>query len=229
MRFQCPACGFKGGVRMPAHLPKGKTVRMRCSRCKKSFPLSLGKLFPQKYPAGYQALVPDSLDCSGTRVGDLWLETAGSRNGGIPVLAFAPHPSLPHDVMHDLLDSFGDYFRICYIEFPGTRRNPQEPGKRPYSAVFSNLSCSGGCESPPRFGRLGCSCRTGSPLCRKSLSPVDHPETRVRQNRNTSTSKSRRFAGGAASGCLELQFAAAPPSRSGKDPLSRIPPGRVES
>jgi pimeloyl-ACP methyl ester carboxylesterase len=66
------------------------------------------------------------------------LESIGSRNGGIPLLVFPPHPSLPHDVMHDLLDSFGEYFRICYVEFPGTRRNPQEPGNRPYSAVFSD-------------------------------------------------------------------------------------------
>ena len=136
MRFQCPACGFSGGVRIPAHLPKGKTVRIRCSRCSKPFPLSLGKLFPQEYPVGYQALVPDSLGCSGTRVGGLWLETVGSRNGGTPLLALPPHPSLPHDVMHDLLDSYGEYFRICYVEFPGTRRNPQDPGNQSYSAVL---------------------------------------------------------------------------------------------
>jgi len=136
MRFRCPACGFNGGVRIPAHLPKGKTVRIRCSRCNKPFPLSLGKLFPQEYPAGYQALVPDSLGCSGTKEGELWLESAGSRNGGMPVIAFPPHPSLPHDVMHDLLDSFGEYFRICYVEFPGTRRNPRDPGNRSYSTIF---------------------------------------------------------------------------------------------
>jgi pimeloyl-ACP methyl ester carboxylesterase len=136
MRFQCPACGFNGGVRIPAHLPKGKTVRIRCSRCNKPFPLSLGKLFPQEYPAGYQALVPDSLGCSGTRVGGLWIESVGSRNGGLPVLVFPHHPSLPHDVMHDLLDSFQEYIRICYVEFPATRRNPQNPGNRSYSAVF---------------------------------------------------------------------------------------------
>lgn len=123
---------------MPAHLPKGKTVQIRCSRCKKPFLLSLGKLFPQEYPAGYQALVPDSLGCSGTRVGELWVESTGSRNGGTPVLVLPSHPSLPHDAMHDLMDPFGDYFRICYVEFPGTRRNPQEPDKRSYSAVFSD-------------------------------------------------------------------------------------------
>jgi pimeloyl-ACP methyl ester carboxylesterase len=137
MRFQCPACGFNGGVRMPAHLPKGKTVRIRCSRCKKPFPLSLGKLFPQEYPAGYQALVPDSLGCSGTKVGRLWVETVGSREDGLPVVVFPAHPSLSHDVMHDLMDSFEEYFRICYLEFPGTRRNPQGPENLSYGAVFS--------------------------------------------------------------------------------------------
>ena len=137
MRFQCPSCGFSGGVRIPAHLPKGKTVRIRCSRCQEAFPLNLGKLFPQEYPAGYQALVPDSLGCRGTKVGRLWVETMGSREDGIPVLAFPAHPSLSHDVMHDLLDSFGEYFRICYLEFPGTRRNPQGAENRSYGAVFS--------------------------------------------------------------------------------------------
>jgi pimeloyl-ACP methyl ester carboxylesterase len=138
MRFQCPACGFSGGVRIPAHLPKGKTVRIRCSRCQKSFPLSLGKLFPQEYPAGYQALIPDSLSCGGTKVGRLWVETVGSREDRVPVIVFPAHPSLSHDVMHDLLDSFGDYFRICYLEFPGTRRNPKGSGKQSYSALFSD-------------------------------------------------------------------------------------------
>ena len=137
MRFQCPACGFRGGVRIPAHLPKGKTVRIRCSRCQKPFPLSLGKLFPQEYPAGYQALVPESLECEGTKVGGLWVQTVGSRKDGVPVVVFPPHPSLSHDVMHDLMDSFEEYVRICYIEFPATRRNPQGPEIRSYGAVFS--------------------------------------------------------------------------------------------
>jgi hypothetical protein len=115
MRFQCPSCGFSGGVRIPVHLPKGKTVRIRCSRCREPFPLSLGKLFPQEYPTGYEALVPDSLGCVGTKVGELWVETVGSREDGTPVLVFPAHPSLSHDVMHDLLDSFGEYIRICYL------------------------------------------------------------------------------------------------------------------
>ena len=136
MRFQCPACGFRGGVRIPVHLPKGKTVRIRCSRCQKPFPLSLGKLFPQEYPAGYQALVPDSLGCEGTKVGRLWVQTVGSRKNGTPLVVLPPHPSLSHDVMHDLMDSFGEYFRICYIEFPATRRNPQQAEIRSYGTVF---------------------------------------------------------------------------------------------
>jgi len=123
---------------MPAHLPKGKTVRIRCSRCQKPFPLSLGKLFPQEYPAGYQALVPDSLSCRGTKAGQLWVETVGSAEDRIPIVAFPAHPSLSHDVMHDLLDSFGEYSRICYLEFPGTRRNPEGPEKKSYGALFSD-------------------------------------------------------------------------------------------
>jgi pimeloyl-ACP methyl ester carboxylesterase len=138
MRFQCPDCGFSGVVRMPAHLPKGKTVRIRCSRCQKAFPLSLGRLFPQEYPAGYQALVPDSLGCRGTKVGRLWVETVGSREDGIPVIVFSAHPSLSHVVMHDLMDSFAEYFRICYLEFPGTRRNREELTKQSYGAVLSD-------------------------------------------------------------------------------------------
>ncbi len=138
MRFQCPSCGFNGGVRIPNHLPKGKTVRIRCSRCQESFPLSLGKLFPQEYPAGYQALVPDSLGCKGIKVGRLWVETVGSREDRIPLVVFPAHPSLSHDVMHDLLDSFGEYFRICYLEFPGTRRNTRGTENQSYCSLFSD-------------------------------------------------------------------------------------------
>jgi len=136
MLFQCPDCGFRGSVRMPAHLPKGKSVRIRCSRCQKAFPLSLGRLFPQEYPAGYQALVPDCLGCRGTRVGRLWVETVDSRESGIPIVVFPAHPCLPHDVMHDLMDPFTEYFRICYLEFPATRRNQQEADKHSYGAIL---------------------------------------------------------------------------------------------
>jgi pimeloyl-ACP methyl ester carboxylesterase len=122
-------------VRIPDHLPKGKTVRIRCSRCQHSFPLSLGKLFPQEARESYQALVDDSLACEGTMVGRLWLEKVGSGKARTPVVALPAHPSLPHDVLHDLLDSLADYFPVCYLEFPGTRRNSQELE----GGAFSNL------------------------------------------------------------------------------------------
>jgi pimeloyl-ACP methyl ester carboxylesterase len=136
MRFQCPACGFTGAVRIPAHLPRGKTVRIRCSRCQDSFPLSLGRLFPQEYPAGYQALTPDSLGCRGDKVGRLWVETIGTREDRAPLVVLPSHPAFPHDVMHDLLDPFGEYCRICYLEFPGTRRNPQAEAYRSFGALL---------------------------------------------------------------------------------------------
>jgi pimeloyl-ACP methyl ester carboxylesterase len=136
MRFRCPTCGFRGGVRIPPHLPKGKTVRIRCSRCKKMFPLRLGRLFPQEHRESYRALVPDSLGCRGTKVGRLWLESVGSPQDRIPVVALPAHPALSHDVMHDLLDPFHEYFRICYLEFPGTRRNPRGLEDRPYALLL---------------------------------------------------------------------------------------------
>jgi len=137
MRFRCPSCGFNGAVLIPAHLPKGKTVRVRCSRCQDLFPLTLGRLFPQEYPASYQALVADALGCRGTRVGRLWVESVGHREDRTPVVVFPAHPSLPHDVMHDLMDSFGEYFRICYLEFPGTRRNPEGLENKSYASIFA--------------------------------------------------------------------------------------------
>jgi pimeloyl-ACP methyl ester carboxylesterase len=38
--------------------------------------------------------------------------------------------------MHDLMDPFREYFRICYIEFPGSRRNPQPVENGTYSSFF---------------------------------------------------------------------------------------------
>ncbi|UCF96106.1 MAG: hypothetical protein JSV89_13075 [Spirochaetaceae bacterium] len=138
MRFRCPSCSFSGGVRIPDHLPKGKTVRIRCSRCQKSFPLSLGRLFPQEYPAAYQALVEDSLGCRGIKVGQLWVECVGPREDRAPVIVLPAHPSLPHDVMHGLMDTFEEYFRVCYLEFPGTSRNPQPLENRSYASLLSD-------------------------------------------------------------------------------------------
>jgi len=136
MRFRCPSCGFNGGVKIPDHFPIGKTTRIRCSRCQKPFPLTLGKLFPQERPESYRALAPDSLRCRGTKVGRLWVESVGRREDRTPVIAFPAHPSLSHDVMHDLMDPFREYFRICYIEFPGSRRNRQAAESGTYSSIF---------------------------------------------------------------------------------------------
>lgn len=136
MRFRCPSCGFNGRVRIPDHFPIGKTTRIRCSRCRKLFPLTLGKLFPQERPESYQALVPNSLRCQGTKVGRLWVESVGRREDRTPVIPFPAHPSLSHEVMHDLMDPFREYFRICYIEFPGSRRNRQPAVNGTYSSFF---------------------------------------------------------------------------------------------
>jgi hypothetical protein len=38
--------------------------------------------------------------------------------------------------MHDLMDPFREYFRICYIEFPGSRRNQQPVENGTYSSLF---------------------------------------------------------------------------------------------
>jgi len=136
MRFRCPSCGFSGGVRIPDHFPIGKTVRIRCSRCQEAFPLTLGKLFPQEHPESYQALAPESLRCRGAKVGRLWVESVGPREDRTPVIALPAHSSLSHDVMHDLMDPFKEYFRICYIEFPGSRRNQRPVENGTFSSFF---------------------------------------------------------------------------------------------
>ena len=151
MRFQCPSCGFRGDVRIPGHLPKGKIVRIRCSRCHKPFPLSVGRLFPQQEPGGYRALAPDSLNCRGSMVGRLWVECSGPREDRNPVIVLPAHPAFAHDVMHDLMDPFAEYFRICFLEFPGTRRNRQGLDHASYSSILKehvdtlkqNLGASG--------------------------------------------------------------------------------------
>ncbi|MBN2552353.1 MAG: alpha/beta hydrolase, partial [Spirochaetales bacterium] len=125
-----------GAVRIPAHLSKGTTVRVRCSRCRTLVPLSLGRFFPQGHSSGYRALIPDSLGCRGTSVGRLWIETAGRREDSTPVVVFPAHPSLSHEVMHDLMDPFGEQFRICYLEFPGTQRNTKELENKSYASIF---------------------------------------------------------------------------------------------
>jgi pimeloyl-ACP methyl ester carboxylesterase len=124
MRFRCPSCGFAGQVRVPPHFPRGRSARLRCGRCRQAFTLAVGRLWPQDSAAAYDALVPGSLDCAGERLGSLWVEISGPRTAAPPVLALQAHPSFSHEVMHDLLDSFREYFPVCYLEFPGSKRNP---------------------------------------------------------------------------------------------------------
>jgi pimeloyl-ACP methyl ester carboxylesterase len=124
MRFRCPSCGFAGQVRVPPHFPRGRSARLRCGRCQHAFTLAVGRLWPQDSAGAYDALVPGSLDCAGERLGSMWVEITGPRGGGSPVLALQAHPAFSHEVMHDLLDSFREYFPVCYVEFPGSKRNP---------------------------------------------------------------------------------------------------------
>jgi pimeloyl-ACP methyl ester carboxylesterase len=124
MRFRCPSCGFAGQVSVPPHYPRGRCARLRCGRCRQAFTLAVGRLWPQDSPGAYDALVPGALDCSGERLGSLWVEIAGARGGTPPVVALQSHPSFSHEVMHDLLDPFREYFPVCYLEFPGSPRNP---------------------------------------------------------------------------------------------------------
>ncbi len=126
MRFRCPSCGFAGQVRVPPHFPRGRSARLRCGRCQHSFTLAVGRLWPQDSSGAYDALVPGSLDCAGERLGSLWVEITGARGGNPPVVALQAHPAFSHEVMHDLLDSFREYFPVCYLEFPGSKRNPAQ-------------------------------------------------------------------------------------------------------
>ena len=57
-------------------------------------------------------------------MGRLWLEATGPDSDRNPVVAFPSHSSFSHDILHDLLDPFQEYFRVGYVELPGTRRNP---------------------------------------------------------------------------------------------------------
>jgi pimeloyl-ACP methyl ester carboxylesterase len=124
MRFRCPSCGFAGQVRVPAHFPRGRSARLRCGRCQTAFTLAVGRLWPQDSAGAYDALVPGALDCAGERLGSLWVEITGARGGTPPVVVLQAHPAFSHEVMHDLLDPFREYFPVCYLEFPGSKRNP---------------------------------------------------------------------------------------------------------
>jgi pimeloyl-ACP methyl ester carboxylesterase len=141
MQFRCPTCGFRGSVRIPAHLPRGHRATVRCPKCRRPFVLALGRLFPQPSVAAYAALIPGSRACRGERVGSLWLEVTGPESDRTPLLAFPSHPAFSHELMHDLLDPFRDYFRVGYLELPGTRRNPAGPENRePWVAAADSLA-----------------------------------------------------------------------------------------
>ncbi|MBN1838162.1 MAG: hypothetical protein JW820_20055, partial [Spirochaetales bacterium] len=88
----------------------------------------MGRLFPQPSPEAYAALVPGSIGCKGERVERLWLELSGPDSDRSPLVAFPSHPAFSHEILHDLLDPFHDYFRVGYLELPGTRRNPAPAG-----------------------------------------------------------------------------------------------------
>ena len=88
----------------------------------------MGRLWPQDSAGAYDALVPGSLDCAGERLGSLWVEITGPRGGTPPVVALQAHPAFSHEVMHDLLDSFREYFPVCYLEFPGLEAQSRRRG-----------------------------------------------------------------------------------------------------
>ncbi len=75
--------------------------------------------------------------------------------------------------MHDLVDPLSDYTRICYLEFPGTRRNPAASAENGYFKSFEMImerlkatefhilghksSCSLALSTAAHFGREVCS------------------------------------------------------------------------
>jgi hypothetical protein len=138
MTVRCPSCAFRGNIRIPDHVPRGKSVRVRCARCGSPFSLNAGRLFPQEQAQGYAAIVPESLPCRGERLGNLWVEVKGSPAGRTPLIALPAHPAFSHEILHDLLDGFGEYFQVCYVEFPGSQRNPAEVQSVDYAAWCSD-------------------------------------------------------------------------------------------
>jgi pimeloyl-ACP methyl ester carboxylesterase len=124
MHFRCPSCGVSGQVRLPEHFPRGRSARIRCARCRHSFQLAVGRLWPQDSREAYDALLPGALGCAGERLGEMWVETAGVRAGTPPVVVLQPHPAFSHELFHDLMDQFREYFPVCFLEFPGSRWNP---------------------------------------------------------------------------------------------------------
>ena len=141
MRFRCPSCGLTGQVRLPDHYPRGRSARVRCARCRHSVVLAIGRLWPQDSREAYDALLPGTMGCSGERLGELWVEVSGSRAGAPPVVVFQPHPAFSHELFHDLMDQFGEYFPVCYLEFPGSKWNPSVSGSGRGDLLEPLLGC----------------------------------------------------------------------------------------
>jgi len=86
------------------------------------------------------------MGCSGERLGELWVEVSGSRAGAPPVVVFQPHPAFSHELFHDLMDQFGEYFPVCYLEFPGSKWNPSfqvRGGGTCWSRSWAASTCCG--------------------------------------------------------------------------------------
>ncbi|GAF79351.1 unnamed protein product, partial [marine sediment metagenome] len=98
-----------------------------------------GKLWPQESESAYESLLPADAGCRGEKIGSLWIEIKGEDNSRIPVLALQGHPALSHRIMHDLLDPLADYSRICFVEFPGSSRNPAQQQENAADALLQSF------------------------------------------------------------------------------------------
>ena len=139
MEFRCPSCGLQGRVRIPENFPRVKKTKIRCAHCNKAFTLTIGKLWPQESESAYEALLPAAAGCRGEKIGPLWIEIKGEDSSRVPVLALQGHPALSHRIMHDLLDPLADYTRICFVEFPGSSRNPAQEKKNAAEAFLRSF------------------------------------------------------------------------------------------
>ncbi len=139
MRFRCPSCGLEGQVRIPEHFPRVKKTRIRCARCNQAFPVTIGKLWPQESESAYESFLPAVAGCRGEKIGPLWIEIKGEDSSHVPILALQGHPALSHRIMHDLLDPLADYSRICFVEFPGSFRNPAQEKENAVDALLQSF------------------------------------------------------------------------------------------
>lgn len=139
MKFRCPSCGFTGIIRVPDYFPRGKKVAINCVKCNKKFSLTTGKLWPQASEAAYRALIPETLDCKGEIFGNLWVEITGAKSDSPPLFVFPSDLAFPHEIMHDLVGPLSNYTHICYLEFPGTRRNPAADNGNGYFESFEMI------------------------------------------------------------------------------------------